>query len=167
MTPLDLKTAAFTGLFHVSLSRGSWGRTSSVLNFERMKYVFLCNFLIQNCSFEAFLVPTQGSPQNHWFEKHVQKMQQAQAVAKVRHIRKPIYFQIFSVLASMFHVNLCRGSWGPTGSVLNFEMMKHAFFCLNSLSRNAHLKLFWCQQRVLPRITGFKSSSKKCNGPKW
>ena len=70
-------------------------------------------------------------------------------------------FQIFSVLASMFHVNLCRGSWGPTGSVLNFEMMKHAFFCLNSLSRNAHLKLFWCQQRVPPRITGFKSSSKK------
>ena len=69
----------------------------------------------------------------------------------------PTQVWIYSVLAGMFHVNLCRGSWGPTGSVLNFEMMKHAFFCLNSLSRNAHLKLFWCQQRVPPRITGFKS----------
>ena len=39
-------------------------------------------------------------------------------------------FQIFSALAGMFHVNLCRGSWGPTGSVLNFEMMKHAFWVI-------------------------------------
>ena len=39
-------------------------------------------------------------------------------------------FQIFSVLASMFHVNLCWGSWGPTGSVLNVEGMKYAVFPL-------------------------------------
>ena len=167
MTPLDLKTAAFTGLFHVSLSRGSWGRTSSVLNFERMKYVFLCNFLIQNCSFEAFLVPTQGSPHNQWFPKHVQKDATSPSSGKSEAYSEANIFPDFSVLASMFHVNLCRRSCGPTGSVLNFEMMKHVFFCLNSVSRNAHLKLFGCQQRVPPSITGFKSNSKKCNGPKW
>ena len=87
------------------------------------------------------------------------KMQQAQAVAKVRHIRKPIYFQIFSVLASMFHANLCRRSCGPTGSVRNFEKMKHVFFCLNSLSRNAHLKFFGVNKGYSPESLVSKAES--------
>ena len=121
------------------------------------KMFFYVNSWSRLAHLKLFWCRHRVAPRITSFKNMSKKMQQAQAVAKVRHIRKPIYFQIFSVLAGMFHVNLCRGSWGPTGSVLNFEMMKHAFFCLNSLSRNAHLKLFWCQQRVPPRITGFKS----------
>ena len=60
-------------MFHVNHRRGSWGPTGSVPNFEMMQYFFPIKFYIQNCSFEAFLVPTKGNPQNHWFNSICKK----------------------------------------------------------------------------------------------
>ena len=127
---------------------GSWDPTGSVLNFEGMRYAF---FLFKSGSRIAYLkllwCQQRVPPRITGFKSSSKKDATSRNRGTSERCLGTHKFPDFSILASMFHVNLCGGSWGPTGSVLNFEGVKYGFFRFNSVSRIAHLKFFWRGQR--------------------
>ena len=110
-------------------------------------FFFCLNSLSRIAHLKLFCCQQRVPPQNHWFQKQLQTDATSRNRGKSERCLGTHIFPDFSILASMFHVNLCGGSWGPTGSVLNFEGVKYGFFRFNSVSRIAHLKFFWRGQR--------------------